>query len=292
MKRVQFEHSAVPYLFIAPQILIICIFFLWPAAQALYQSFLLEDAFGMSSQFVWFRNFEDVLSSSSWTRSAIFTVVFSVLVSVLSIAISLFLAVRADEVIRGAKSYKTLLMWGYAIAPPVAGLLGIMMFNPLMGDLYKAFNSFGFEFNHIENANDAAFIVILIAVWKQVSVNFIFFLSGLQGIPKSVQEAATLDCKSPERRFWTITFPLLAPTTFFLLVINLTYAFFETFGIIDVSTKGAPGGSTATLVYKVYVDGFLGADMGGSAAQSVLLMIMVSILTVFQFRFIERKVHY
>ncbi len=292
MKRVQFEHSAVPYLFIAPQILIISIFFLWPAAQALYQSFLLEDAFGMSSQFVWFRNFEDVLSSSSWTRSAIFTVVFSVFVSVLSIAISLFLAVRADEVIRGAKSYKTLLMWGYAIAPPVAGLLGIMMFNPLMGDLYKAFNSFGFEFNHIENANDAAFIVILIAVWKQVSVNFIFFLSGLQGIPKSVQEAATLDCKSPERRFWTITFPLLAPTTFFLLVINLTYAFFETFGIIDVSTKGAPGGSTATLVYKVYVDGFLGADMGGSAAQSVLLMIMVSVLTVFQFRFIERKVHY
>jgi sn-glycerol 3-phosphate transport system permease protein len=211
---------------------------------------------------------------------------------VLSIAISLFLAVRADEVIRGAKTYKTLLMWGYAIAPPVAGLLGSMMFNPLMGDLYKAFNSFGFEFNHIQNANDAAFVVILIAVWKQVSVNFIFFLSGLQGIPKSVQEAATLDCKSPERRFWTITFPLLAPTTFFLLVINLTYAFFETFGIIDVSTKGAPGGSTATLVYKVYVDGFLGADMGGSAAQSVLLMIMVSVLTVFQFRFIERKVHY
>ncbi|MBO6807302.1 ABC transporter permease subunit [Thalassospira sp.] len=292
MKRVQFEHSAVPYLFIAPQILIISIFFLWPAVQALYQSFLLEDAFGLSSQFVWFRNFEDVLSSSSWTRSAIFTVVFSVLVSVLSIAISLFLAVRADEVIRGAKTYKTLLMWGYAIAPPVAGLLGIMMFNPLMGDLYMVFNSFGFEFNHIENPNDAAFVVILIAVWKQVSVNFIFFLSGLQGIPKSIQEAATLDCKSPERRFWTITFPLLAPTTFFLLVINLTYAFFETFGIIDVSTKGAPGGSTATLVYKVYVDGFLGADMGGSAAQSVLLMIMVSVLTVFQFRFIERKVHY
>ncbi|KZB72940.1 MULTISPECIES: ABC transporter permease subunit [Thalassospira] len=292
MKRVQFEHSAVPYLFIAPQILIISIFFLWPAVQALYQSFLLEDAFGLSSQFVWFRNFEDVLSSSSWTRSAIFTVVFSVLVSVLSIAISLFLAVRADEVIRGAKTYKTLLMWGYAIAPPVAGLLGIMMFNPLMGDLYMVFNSFGFEFNHIENPNDAAFVVILIAVWKQVSVNVIFFLSGLQGIPKSIQEAATLDCKSPERRFWTITFPLLAPTTFFLLVINLTYAFFETFGIIDVSTKGAPGGSTATLVYKVYVDGFLGADMGGSAAQSVLLMIMVSVLTVFQFRFIERKVHY
>lgn len=292
MKRVQFDHSAVPYLFVAPQILIISIFFLWPAAQAVYQSFLLEDAFGMSSQFVWFRNFEDVLSSASWTRSAIFTVIFSLLVAVVSITVSLFLAVRADEVIRGAKSYRTLLMWGYAIAPPVAGLLGNMMFNPLMGDLYKAFNNFGFEFNHIENPNDAAFVVILIAVWKQISVNFIFFLSGLQGIPKSVQEAATLDCKSAERRFWTITFPLLAPTTFFLLVINLTYAFFETFGIIDVSTKGSPGGATATLVYKVYVDGFIGADLGGSSAQSVLLMIMVSVLTVFQFKFIERKVHY
>jgi len=292
MKRVQLGHSPVPYFFVAPQILIIAIFFLWPAAQAVYQSFLLEDAFGMSSQFVWFRNFEDVLSSSSWLKSAIFTAVFSFLVAFISIAISLFLAVRADEVIRGAKSYKTLLMWGYAVAPPVAGLLGNMLFNPLMGDLYKLFNSFGFEFNHIQNANDAAFVVTLIAVWKQVSVNFIFFLSGLQGIPKSVTEAATLDCKSAERRFWTITFPLLAPTTFFLMVINLTYAFFETFGIIDVSTKGSPGGATATLVYKVYVDGFLGADMGGSSAQSVLLMIMVSVLTVFQFRFIERKVHY
>ncbi len=292
MKRVQFGHSPVPYLFVAPQIIIIAIFFLWPALQAIHQSFLLEDAFGMSSQFVWFRNFEDVLSNPAWLRSAWFTVVFSALVAVISIAISLFLAVRADEVIRGAKAYKTLLMWGYAVAPPVAGLLGIMMFNPLMGDLYLFINSIGIHFNHIENANDATFVVVLIAVWKQVSVNFIFFLSGLQGIPKSVTEAATLDCKSAERRFWTITFPLLAPTTFFLMVINLTYAFFETFGIIDVSTKGAPGGATATLVYKVYVDGFLGADMGGSSAQSVLLMIMVSILTVFQFRFIERKVHY
>ncbi|RCK44924.1 glycerol-3-phosphate transporter permease [Thalassospira profundimaris] len=292
MKRVQFGHSPVPYLFVAPQIIIIAIFFLWPAAQAIHQSFLLEDAFGMSSQFVWFRNFEDVLSNPAWLRSAWFTVIFSALVAVLSIAISLFLAVRADEVIRGAKAYKTLLMWGYAVAPPVAGLLGIMMFNPLMGDLYLFINRIGINFNHIQNANDATFVVVLIAVWKQVSVNFIFFLSGLQGIPKSVTEAATLDCKSAERRFWTITFPLLAPTTFFLMVINLTYAFFETFGIIDVSTKGAPGGATATLVYKVYVDGFLGADMGGSSAQSVLLMIMVSILTVFQFRFIERKVHY
>ncbi|WP_339773997.1 ABC transporter permease subunit [uncultured Thalassospira sp.] len=292
MKRVQFGHSAVPYLFVAPQIIIITIFFLWPAAQAIHQSFLLEDAFGLSSQFVWFRNFKDVFANPAWLQSAKFTVVFSFLVAFLSIAIALVLAVRADEILRGAKMYKTLLMWGYAIAPPVAGLLGIMMFNPLMGDLYILINKIGFSFNHIESPRDAAFVVILIAVWKQVSVNFIFFLSGLQGISKSVMEAATLDCKSSGRRFWTITFPLLAPTTFFLLITNLTYAFFETFGIIDVSTKGAPGGSTATLVYKVYQDGFLGADLGGSSAQSVILMVIVSILTVFQFRFIERKIHY
>jgi sn-glycerol 3-phosphate transport system permease protein len=265
---------------------------LWPALQAIHSAFLLEDAFGLSSQFVWFRNFKDVLSNPAWLQSAGFTVVFSFLVAFLSIAISLVLAVRADEVLKGAKAYKTLLMWGYAIAPPVAGLIGIMLFNPLIGDLYILINKLGIPFNHIDNPRDAAFVVILIAVWKQVSVNFIFFLSGLQGIPKSVTEAATLDCKSAERRFWTITFPLLAPTTFFLLVTNLTYAFFETFGIIDVSTKGAPGGATATLVYKVYTDGFLGADIGGSSAQSVILMIIVSILTVFQFRFIERKIHY
>lgn len=292
MKRVQFGHSPLPYIFVAPQIIIIAIFFLWPALQAIHSAFLLEDAFGLSSQFVWFRNFKDVLSNPAWLQSAGFTVVFSFLVAFLSIAISLVLAVRADEVLKGAKAYKTLLMWGYAIAPPVAGLIGIMLFNPLIGDLYILINKLGIPFNHIDNPRDAAFVVILIAVWKQVSVNFIFFLSGLQGIPKSVTEAATLDCKSAERRFWTITFPLLAPTTFFLLVTNLTYAFFETFGIIDVSTKGAPGGATATLVYKVYTDGFLGADIGGSSAQSVILMIIVSILTVFQFRFIERKIHY
>lgn len=292
MKRVQFNHSAVPYIFVAPQILIIAIFFLWPAAQAVYQSFLLEDAFGLSSQFVWFRNYEDMIFDQNWLQSAIFTFFFSVIVSLLSLAISLFLAVRANEVIRGAHSYKTLLMWAYAVAPPVAGLMGHMLFNPLIGDLYFVLNSLGMEFNQNQNPNDAAFMVILIAVWKQVSVNFIFFLSGLQSIPKSVQEAATLDCRNAEKRFWTITFPLLAPTTFFLLIINMTYAFFETFGIIDTTTRGAPGGSTNTLVYKVYQDGFLGADLGGSSAQSVVLMVMVFVLTIVQFRFIERKVHY
>ena len=292
MKRVQFERSVVPYLFVAPQILIIAIFFLLPAGQAIYQSFLLEDAFGISSQFVWFRNYEDTILNYEWLGSAGFTIIFSALVTFLSLAIALLLAVRANEVLHGSNSYKTLLMWAYAVAAPVAGLMGNLMFNPFVGDLYKGMNALGWDFNHKLDAFDASFVVILIAVWKQVSVNFIFFLSGLQGIPKSVLEAATLDCRSPTRRFWSITFPLLAPTTFFLMVINITYAFFETFGIIDTTTRGSPGGATMTLVYKVYTDGFLGADLGGSSAQSVILMIMVLILTVFQFRFIERKVHY
>ncbi|MEM1074762.1 MAG: ABC transporter permease subunit [Pseudomonadota bacterium] len=292
MKRVQFEHSAIPYLFIAPQIVIITIFFLWPAAQAIYQSFLLEDAFGLSSQFVWFLNYTDTILSSAWLQSAGFTMVFSALVTFLSLALALLLAVKANEVLQGASTYKTLLMWAYAIAPPVAGLMGNLMFNPLIGDLYEFMNIFGYDFDHKLDSADAAFVVILISVWKQVSINFIFFLAGLQGIPKSVQEAALMDCKSSARRFWTITFPLLAPTTFFLVVINITYAFFETFGIIDTTTQGAPGGSTATLVYKVYQDGFRGADIGGSSAQSVVLMILVLVLTVVQFRYIERKVHY
>jgi len=292
MKRVQFEHGPIPYMFVAPQIIIIVIFFLWPAGQAVYQSFLLEDAFGLSSQFVWFKNYKDTILTDSWLQSAGFTLVFSTLVTFLSLAIALLLAVKANEVIHGSSTYKTMLMWAYAIAPPVAGLMGNLMFNPLIGDMYNFMNAFGGEFNHKLDSVDAGFVVILISVWKQVSVNFIFFLSGLQGIPKSVIEASMLDCKSSLRRFWTITFPLLAPTTFFLMVINITYAFFETFGIIDTTTQGAPGGSTTTLVYKVYQDGFRGADLGGSSAQSVVLMLMVLGLTVIQFRFIERKVHY
>ena len=292
MKRVQFSHSLTPYFFIAPQIVIIVIFFLWPAAQAVKQSFMLEDAFGLSSRFVWFRNYEDMILNEAWLQSAGFTLVFSFLVTFLSLAIALTLAVRANEVVHGSSSYKTLLLWAYAVAPPVAGLMGAMMFNPLIGDLYKSLNFLGWDFNHTLHPFDAGFVVILISVWKQVSVNFIFFLSGLQGIPNSVQEAARLDCRSAGKRFWTITFPLLAPTTFFLIVINITYAFFDTFGIIDTTTRGAPAGSTTTLVYKVYQDGFLGADLGGSSAQSVVLMLMVTVLTVVQFRFIERKIHY
>jgi sn-glycerol 3-phosphate transport system permease protein len=292
MKRVQFERSLMPYWLLAPQITIIAIFFLWPAAQAVYQSFLLEDAFGLSSQFVWFRNYEDMVLSESWVYSAGYTIFFSAMVAFGSLAIALLLAVKANDVIHGASTYKTLLIWVYAVAPPVAGLIGNLLFNPLVGDIPEILAAIGWDFNRAKDGSDAIFMVTLISIWKQVSVNFIFLLAGLQSIPKSVQEAAIVDCRSPEKRFWTITFPLLAPTTFFLMVINITYAFFDTFGIIDVTTRGGPGDATNTLVYKVYTDGFLGADLGGSSAQSVVLLLMVLALTVFQFKYIERRVHY
>ncbi|NMM46401.1 ABC transporter permease subunit [Rhodospirillaceae bacterium KN72] len=292
MKRVQFSGTPLPYFFVLPQIAIVIVFFLWPAAQAVYKSFLLEDAWGLTSQFVWFRNYEDMVLDADWVNTAVFTVIFSMIIAFASLAIALTLAVRANDILRGASTYKTLLIWTYAVAPAVAGLIGNLLFNPLIGSMTHLLHALGWEFDRASNGFDAAFMISLIAVWKQVSVNFIFFLAGLQGISKSVQEAAILDCRSRSKRFWTITFPLLAPTTFFLLVINMTYAFFDTFGIIDTTTRGAPGGSTQTLVYKVYTDGFIGADLGGSSAQSVVLLLMVLVLTAFQFRFIERKVHY
>ena len=287
-----FKHSWVPYVFVAPQILIILVFFLWPAGQAVTQSFYMEDAFGLSKEFVGFLNYSDVLSDPEYIDTILFTLLFSCLVTFFSISLALLLAVQANQAIRGASTYKTLLMWAYAIAPPAAGLIGGLLFSPLVGDLYKLLNQMGIDFNHTRFGGDAMFVVVLIAVWKQLSINFIFFLSGLQSVPNSVVEAARIDCPGPVKRFWTITFPLLAPTTFFLLVINTTYAFFETFGIIDLTTKGGPGGSTTTLVYKIYQDGFLGADLGGSSAQSVILMVFVVALTVFQFKFIDKKVHY
>lgn len=276
-----------------PQLAIVGIFFFWPAARAVYQSFLLEDAFGLSSEFVWFYNYEEsVFSSATYLDSFLFTLVFCTIVALLSLGFALLLAVQADNVVRGQSSYKTLLMWVYAVAPPVAGALSLFLFDIHIGPLPKYFASLGWTFEPGISGFDAVFWVTTAAVWKQISVNFIFFLAGLQGISMAVREAALIECKSGWRRFWTITFPLLAPTSFFLLVINITYAFFETFGIIDTTTRGAPGGSTNTLVYKVFQDGFLGQDLGGSSAQSVILMLLVMALTFIQFRVIERRVHY
>ncbi|MTI44546.1 ABC transporter permease subunit [Roseibium hamelinense] len=292
MKKVQFNTRSVPYLLLLPQLSIVAIFFLWPAAEAVRSSFYLEDPFGFGATFVGFDNFIDTVTSSDYARVARFTTVFTLLVTFLSLGIALLLAVKADKVLRGASSYKTLLMWVYAVAPPVAGLIGVMMFDQHVGPMVDFFALFGWEMQIGVNYFDTGFAMTATAIWKQIPVNFIFFLSGLQGISKSVQEAASIDCRSGFRRFWTVTFPLLAPTGFFLLIINITYAMFDTFGIIDVVLKGEPGNNPVTLVYKVFLDGFRGNDLGGSSAQSVILMILVFVLTVIQFRLIERRVHY
>ncbi|NOI64963.1 ABC transporter permease subunit [Vibrio sp. MACH09] len=290
--RQNFRHSPLPYILLAPQIMIIAVFFLYPAAKAVYLSFMLEDPWGMSSTFVWFENYTMLFESGEYLKAVGFTLFFSIIVSFLSLALALLLAVKADKVIHGQGAYKVLLTWVYAVAPAVAGIMGYFVFNPHIGMFVDLFALLGVDFHYQTNPTQAIFILVLVSVWKQVSVNFVYFLAGLQSISYSVKEASTLDCDSDSRRFWTITFPLLAPTGFFLLVINLTYAYFDTFGVIDTMTAGGPGGSTTSLVYKVFTDGFVGADLGGSSAQSVVLLLIVLFLSYLQFRFIEKRVHY
>ncbi len=291
-KRVLFKSAWLPWVLVAPQMVIVLVFFFWPASQAVWQSVLSEDAFGTSSEFVGMLNFSRLWADSTYLNSFKVTALFSVLVAGFGLAIALLLAVMANGVIRGAGTYKTLLIWPYAVAPVVAGVLWVFMFSSPMGVISFALQSVGIEWNHLLNSTHAMTLIVVAAVWKQISYNFLFFLAGLQSIPKSLLEAAAIDGASPARRFWTIVFPLLTPTTFFLLVINVIYAFFDTFGIVDAATQGGPGKDTAILVYKVYFDGFKAMDMGGSAAQSVVLMVIVIALTVLQFRFIEKKVNY
>ncbi|HAS8440166.1 TPA: ABC transporter permease subunit [Vibrio vulnificus] len=291
-RRQHFSHTPLPYLLLAPQIVIIGVFFIYPAAQAIYLSFMLEDPWGLSSTFVWFENYQLLFTSSDYLESLGFTLLFSVLVSFLSLALALLLAVKADNIIHGQGPYRITLTWVYAVAPAVAGIIGSFLFNPHIGVLTDLFERLDWQFSFQTDPVDATIALVLVSVWKQISVNFVYFLAGLQSISYAVREAALLDCQSDNKRFWTITFPLLAPTGFFLLVINLTYAFFETFGVIDTMTNGGPGGSTTSLVYKVYRDGFVGADLGGSSAQSVVLLVLVLLLTWLQFRFVEKRVHY
>ena len=291
-KRVVFNNKLLPYLLLAPQIAITLIFFIWPAAQALKQSVLLEDAFGLSSEFVWLENFEELFADPLYMDSLTITAGFSAAVALLALSAALYLAVQADRVIRGATVYKTLLIWPYAVAPAVAGVLWLLLFNPTLGILPYLLSALGYGWNHHVSGGQAMFLVVIASAWKQISYNFLFFLAGLQAIPRSLIEAAAIDGAGPARRFWTIVFPLLTPTTFFLLVINVVFAFFETFGIIHAVTQGGPAGATNILVYKVFNDGFIGLDLGGSAAQSVILMGIVIALTVIQFRYVERKVHY
>lgn len=293
-KRVTFRQTLLPYLLVAPQIAITLVFFLWPAAQALWQSLLRQDPFGLRTSFVGLRNFERLFADRHYLSSLETTAVFSVSVAVASMGIALLLAVMADRVIRGGSAYKTLLIWPYAIAPAVAGVLWLFLFTPAIGIVSYALRSLDVVWNHRLDGTQAMLLVVVSATWKQISYNFIFFLAGLQAIPKSLIEAAAIDGAGPMRRFWTIIFPLLSPTTFFLLVVNVVYAFFDTFAIIHAVTGGGPGspGATNILVYKVFNDGFIGLNLGSSAAQSVILMAIVIALTVVQFRFIERRVHY
>ena len=291
-KRVRFKSAWLPWALIAPQMVIVLVFFFWPAGQAIYQSFLREDAFGTSTEFVGIDNFVALFNDASYLASFKTTLIFSVLVAVLGLVISLMLAVMADRVIKGATGYKTLLIWPYAVAPAVAGVLWLFMFAPSIGVVAWALRRVGFDWNHLLDGTHAMALIVMAAVWKQISYNFLFFLAGLQSVPKSLIEAAAIDGAGPWRRFWTVQFPLLSPTTFFLLVMNVIYAFFDTFGIVDAATHGGPGKDTAILVYKVYFDGFKGLDLGGSAAQSVVLMVIVIALTVFQFRYVEKKVNY
>ena len=291
-KRVVFNDRLLPYLLVTPQIIITIVFFFLPAGQALLQSVLQEDAFGLSSEFVWFDNFVRIFEDDTYLNSFGVTVIFSVCVTFFGLSLSLLLAVMADRVIRGAMVYKTFLIWPYAVAPAVAGVLWGFLFNPTVGTIAYFLKALGYDWNYILNGNQALFLVIVAACWNQISYNFIFFLAGLQSIPKSLIEAAAIDGAGPGRRFWTIIFPLLSPTGFFLLVVNVVYAFFSTFGIIHAVTAGGPAKATEILVYKVWSDSFRALDLGGSAAQSVVLMAVVIGLTIAQFRYIERRVHY
>jgi sn-glycerol 3-phosphate transport system permease protein len=291
-KKVRFKSRWLPWVLLAPQLAVVLIFFFWPAGQALYQSVLQEDAFGMSREFVGMQNFSRLFNDPLYLESFQTTAVFSVLVAVCGLTLALLLAVMADRVWRAASVYKTLLIWPYAVAPAVAGVLWLFLFASPMGVIAFALRWLGVDWNHLLDSRDAMTLIVVAAVWKQISYNFLFFLAGLQSIPKSLLEAAAIDGATPWHRFRTIVFPLLSPTTFFLLVINVVYAFFDTFAIIDATTHGGPGKATSILVYKVYYDGFKAMDMGSSAAQSVILMVIVVCLTVVQFRFIERKVQY
>ncbi|PPB79972.1 sn-glycerol 3-phosphate transport system permease protein [Albidovulum inexpectatum] len=292
MKSAQFDSRFGPYLLLLPQMAVISIFFLWPAAEAVWASFFLEDPFFGTRVFVGLENYVTALTSDDYARAAWFTVIFTAVVTLATLGIGMWLAVAADNVLRGNNTYKTLLMWVYAIAPPVAGLIGVMLFDQHIGPLVDFVALFGHEMQVGVSWWDTAIAMMIVASWKQIPYTFIFVLSGLQSIPNSVREAAAIDCRSSIRRFWTVIFPLLAPTTFFLMIVNITYALFETFGIIDLMVKGEPGNNPKTLVYKVYLDGFRGNDLGGSSAQSVILMILVLALTIVQFRLIERRIHY
>ena len=287
-----FKSRFLPFVLLAPQVVIIVVFFLYPAAVALMQSVQQADAFGLSTTFVGLANFASILSDAAYLNSLRTTILFAALVAFSALGIALTLAVAVERVQRGATIYKTLLIWPYAVAPVLAGVLWAFLFDPTIGAITRVLRLVGIQWDYYTNGTHAMVMVVVAATWKQVSYNLIFFIAGLSSIPRSLIEAAAIDGSGPVRRFWTITFPLLMPVSFFLLVINTIYAFFDTFGIIHATTKGGPGQATTTLIYKVFSDGFVGLDFGRSAAQSIILMGFVLVLTVVQFRYIDRRITY
>ncbi len=291
-RRATFDNRLLPYVLVAPQLAITLVFFFWPAGQAIYQSLLRQDPFGLRTSFVWFENFAVVLGDPGYLGALGTTLLFSTAVIAVAMLSGLLLAFTTDQQIRGAGVYKMLLMWPYAVAPAISASLWLFIFHPTIGILGRILVRMGLHWDFSLNGVHAVILVILAASWKQVSYNFIFFLAGLQSIPKSVLEAAAVDGAAGRHRFWKIVFPLLSPTTFFLLVVNVIYAFFETFGVIHALTRGGPGKATETLIYKVFVDGYVNLDLGGSSAQSVILLLVVIVLTAVQFRYVERRVHY
>jgi len=291
-KRVTFKGMWLPLLLVLPQMVVTAVFFFYPAGQAIYQSLFIPDPFGLSMKWVGLGNFEYLLGNAYYRASFVTTAVFSIAVTVVSMGIALYLAVLADRLIKGSGVYRTLLIWPYAVAPAVAGVLWLFMFNTRVGVVTWYLGVLGYDWNHVLNGEEAMGLVVVASAWGRISYNFLFFLAGLQAIPRSVIEAAAIDGARFWTRFRTIVWPLLSPTTFFLLVVNIVYAFFETFGVIHTITGGGPQQSTTILVYKVFSDGFVGQDLGSSAAQSVILLVIVGALTIFQFKFIERRVHY
>lgn len=291
-ERAHFRHKGLPYLLLLPQLAVTVVFFLWPAGRAVYQSFFIQDVWGFTSSWVWFENYARLFQDDLYLQSVVTTVVFSVSVTVLSLTFGLTLAAAADWVTRGYGTYRSAIMWPYAVAPAVAGALWFFMFNPSFGLVAYFLHGLGYDWDHYIRGRDALMLVIIASAWKQVGYNFLFFLAGMQAIPKSLVEAAAIDGAGPFRRFGTIIFPLLTPITFFLVVLNSVYAFFDTFGVIHATTDGGPVQATSTLVFKVFKSGFVGQDLGGSSAQSVILMAIVIVMTIAQFRYLERRVHY
>ena len=291
-QRVTFRGWWLPILLIAPQVLISVIFFFYPAGQAIWQSLFIPDPFGLSSVFVGLGNFEFLFSDKFYRASFTTTAVFSILVTLCSMIPALFLAVMADRLIKGSGTYRTMLIWPYAVAPAIAGVLWLFMFNTRVGVISWYLGQLGYDWNHVLNGGEAMGLVVIASAWGRISYNFLFFLAALQAVPRSVIEAAAIDGARFWKRFWTVVLPLLSPTAFFLLVVNIVYSFFETFGVIHTITSGGPQQSTTILVYKVFADGFVGQDLGSSAAQSVVLLFVVGLLTVIQFKYIEKKVHY